>query len=145
MSKEEIAAASLSGHTMNCAQSVLTAFCEDLGMEKSQALKVALAFGGGMGGTGQTCGAVTGAYMVIGLRLGSKEREGIREDLHRLVEDFNNKFTALHGSTDCNVLLGCEVNTPEGRARARENGLFDSVCPDLVRDSARILEEMGEN
>ena len=50
---------------MNCAQSVLTAFSDELGLDRNTALRLARGFGGGMGRTGKTCGAVTGAYMVI--------------------------------------------------------------------------------
>jgi C_GCAxxG_C_C family probable redox protein len=142
MNKGDIAAANLAGHTLNCAQSVLMAFCEDLGLEKSQAFKVALAFGGGMGGTGKTCGAVTGALMVMGLKLGSREKEVSRETLDSLVKEFKNRFAALHGSTECNDLLGIEINTAEGSRLAHEKGVFDTICPKLVRSSAEILEEM---
>ena len=54
-------------HRINCAQTVITTFCEELGLDRAIALQVANGFGGGMGRTGRTCGAVTGAYMVLGL------------------------------------------------------------------------------
>jgi C_GCAxxG_C_C family probable redox protein len=68
MTKAESAEATMESGKMNCAQSVINAFCEDLGLDRSLALRLALGFGGGMGHTGQTCGAVSAAYMVINLR-----------------------------------------------------------------------------
>ena len=46
---------------LNCAQSVLLAFAEELGLDPEKGLKMASSFGGGMGAMGLTCGAVTGA------------------------------------------------------------------------------------
>ncbi|HSW58528.1 MAG TPA: C-GCAxxG-C-C family (seleno)protein, partial [Dehalococcoidales bacterium] len=53
---------------MNCAQSVLLAFCEELGLDRATALRLTMGFGGGMGHTGGTCGAVVGAYLIFGLQ-----------------------------------------------------------------------------
>ena len=52
----------------NCAQSVLFSFCDDLGMDKDKALKIACGFGAGMGRKEEVCGAVTGGIMVIGAK-----------------------------------------------------------------------------
>ena len=49
----------------NCAQAMLGAYAEELGLDRAQALKVATGFGGGMGRMGGTCGVITGAYMVL--------------------------------------------------------------------------------
>ena len=43
----------------NCAQSVLSAFAEDLGLKEETSLLLASAFGGGMR-MAATCGALTG-------------------------------------------------------------------------------------
>src|SRR5512137_215585 len=51
----------------SCAQALLAVYGPELGMDRQTALKVAGGFGGGMGRMAGTCGAVTGAYMVIGL------------------------------------------------------------------------------
>jgi C_GCAxxG_C_C family probable redox protein len=53
----------------NCAQSVLIAFAAELGLSDNDSLKVACAFGGGIGRQQLTCGAVTGAAMALGLRV----------------------------------------------------------------------------
>ena len=55
------AAAQCFNETFNCAQAVFSAFARELGLDREMALKTAAAFGGGMAGTGATCGAVTGA------------------------------------------------------------------------------------
>jgi C_GCAxxG_C_C family probable redox protein len=126
---------------MNCAQSVLTAFSDELGLDKANALKLARGFGGGMGRSGKTCGAVTGAYMVIGLAESKAAREGV-EAVYARVREFNERFIGLHGSTSCTELLNCDLSDPEELARARSEGIFASVCPCFVKDAVEILEKM---
>jgi C_GCAxxG_C_C family probable redox protein len=140
MTRAETAFTVMAESKMNCAQAVLTAFCEELGLDRATALKLARGFGGGMGRSGKTCGAVTGAYMVLGLREPKDAREGI-EAVYAQVNDFNRKFTELNGSTECKALLGCDINTPEGLARARAEGLFTKVCPGFVRAAVELLDE----
>ena len=52
----------------NCAQSVALPFCEELGMPKQAAMKALEGFGAGMGDRMQTCGALSGAVFVAGLK-----------------------------------------------------------------------------
>ena len=51
---------------LNCAQSVLSAYGEILGLDGKYIKAVSSGFGKGMGGAQKTCGAVSGAIMVIG-------------------------------------------------------------------------------
>jgi len=64
MSRSEEALALFSSG-FSCSQAVCAAYAEDLGMKRSDALRVAAGFGGGIGRTGGTCGAVSGAIMVL--------------------------------------------------------------------------------
>lgn len=59
----------------NCAQSVFYSFCDDLGFEKSTALKIACGFGAGMGRKEEVCGAVTGGIIVISAKYGRVEKD----------------------------------------------------------------------
>jgi C_GCAxxG_C_C family probable redox protein len=144
MPRSENARLNMVESKMNCAQSVLTAFSDGLGLDRMTALKLARGFGGGMGRTGKTCGAVTGAYMVIGLSEGKTAREGI-EAVYATVREFDKRFIEIHGSTCCTQLLDCDLSTIEGLARARKEGLFSNLCPDFVKDAVEILESMEEN
>jgi C_GCAxxG_C_C family probable redox protein len=130
----------------SCSQAILATYGEKLGLDRETALRVAGAFGAGMGRMGETCGAVTGALMVIGLKHGKTraEDEASKEKAYALVKEFVEKFTARNESIVCRELLGCSLGTPGGLAVARERGLFKTVCPKLVRDAAEILEEIVE-
>ena len=71
-------AASRFDEGFNCAQSVLSAFSRQFGMDDDAALKIACGFGGGLGRTGDVCGAVCGAVMVTGMKYGMTHAEDIK-------------------------------------------------------------------
>jgi C_GCAxxG_C_C family probable redox protein len=128
----------------NCSQAILSSFCEQFGLNEKLALKIATGFGGGMH-INSTCGAVTGAFMVLGLKYGNIEQnKDAKEKTYRKVVQYAKKFSVRNGSVKCHDLLGCDITTLEGVQKAREKGVFSSICPKLVRDAAEILEEMLE-
>jgi C_GCAxxG_C_C family probable redox protein len=124
----------------NCAQAVLTSCCETVGLDRETALKVAGAFGGGMGRLGEVCGAVSGAFMLIGLKYGKYQigDNQAREKTDAMAQRFATEFQALHGSLRCADLLGEAPQTPEARQRVAGN--MKKVCPELIRDAVTIIE-----
>ncbi len=129
-----------------CSQALLSTYGTRLGLDRELALKVSAAFGGGMCRMAETCGAVTGAFMVIGLRHGhtrAADEEALEKTV-RLGRELVAQFESRHGSVLCKDLLGCDISTTEGRAFARDNKLFDTICPELVRGAAEILEQVLE-
>jgi C_GCAxxG_C_C family probable redox protein len=128
----------------SCSQAVFSAYAEQLGLDCGIALKISGGFGGGMGRLALTCGAVTGAFMAIGLKYGTIDAEDkeTKEKAYALVREFADRFRSRHGSITCQELLGCDISKPEGEKVAREQGLFKTMCPRLVRDAAEILEEI---
>ena len=127
----------------NCSQAVLAAYSECFGLGCDKAFSVAAGFGGGMRMAG-TCGAVTGAFMVLGLKNGSAGTEDKDKKLktYEMVQEFTKKFESRNGSTLCKDLLDCDISTDEGMLAANEKGLFSTVCPKMVREAAEIIEEM---
>jgi C_GCAxxG_C_C family probable redox protein len=131
-----------------CSQAILATYGEPLGLPREQAIKLAEGFAGGMAGLGETCGAVTGALMVIGLKHGRTRPDDVEAKMatNRRVREFLRQFEARRGSVKCRDLLGCSIDTPEGLQAARDRKLFTTVCPGFVRDAAEILEAvLAEN
>jgi C_GCAxxG_C_C family probable redox protein len=128
----------------NCSQAVFSVFADDLGLEEETALRIAAGFGGGMGRMAETCGAVTGAIMVLGLRHGTAttDREA-KEQAYQQVAELVQRFKARNGTVICRGLLGCDLSTPVGLQRAYDENLFTTLCPKFVRDAVEVLEEMG--
>jgi C_GCAxxG_C_C family probable redox protein len=132
----------MAANRVNCCQGVLTTFCEELGLDRSLALKLAMGFGGGMGRGGLTCGAVTGAYMVIGLKQAQVNSE-TKERVYAMVRDFGQEFARIYGSTECRKLLGYDLSQPEEYAQVKAKGLFSTFCPRMVAGAIEILEKMS--
>ena len=143
MNKKELATTCFKSG-FNCSQSVLSTFSPALGLEQMQAYRVAAGFGGGMGRRGATCGAVTGAFMVIGLMYGAVDGndKAAREKAYGKVNEFADKFIARNSALLCNDLLGVDISTPTGREFARKEGRFESLCPKFIGDATEILEEI---
>jgi C_GCAxxG_C_C family probable redox protein len=144
MSKAKDAAAIMHAHRINCAQSVMSVFSQQLGLDLDTGLRVAMAFGGGMGRTGNTCGAVTAAYMALGLAqtMSPDNPRDTIDKTYELVRNFNEKFIAKHGSLLCRELLGCDMSQPGGIEEARDKDLFANLCPNLVHDAVQIAEDL---
>lgn len=131
----------------NCAQAVLAGFAEGFHLKRRDALRVAGALGGGMAHTGQTCGAVTGGLLVLGLRFGKTEPEdnAARERAVAKGAEFLETFREAHGSCDCRALTGFDFTQPGQSEAARESGVFRTLCPKLVASAAEILEGLLED
>jgi C_GCAxxG_C_C family probable redox protein len=128
---------------LSCSQAVLGAYCEKFGLDKETAYKISSGFGGGMH-LDQACGAVTGAFMVIGLKFGRTRADDIDAKMKTIkaTREFAEKFKARHGSIGCTELIGCNVSTLEGYEEAKKKNLFGEVCPEFVKSAMEILEEI---
>ena len=111
----------------NCAQAVLHTYSDKAGIDEAQAMNIANAFGGGMGNTEGTCGALVGAGIVLGLVNKDKVKS------MRQMRQIMTRFQELNGATQCRLLKG--IGT----------GKVLRECPDCVADAARLLEEALEN
>ncbi len=124
----------------NCAQSVLSAFADRAGISAEHALRVAGPFGGGIARTGEVCGALSGALMVLGLLYG-QDRAEAKEQIYAIAREFSEQFRRRHGSILCRELLHHDISTPEGLQAAREQNAFATVCPFVVEVTARAVDQ----
>ncbi|MEI8242043.1 MAG: C-GCAxxG-C-C family protein [bacterium] len=141
--KHSDAAAAAFAQGLSCSQAVLSVYAEEHGLTQVAAAKIAAGFGGGMGRMAQTCGAVTGAYMVIGLKHGTTTGDLVaKEKTYQLVRTFAGRFKEKNGALACKDLLGCDISTSDGLEKMKNLGLHGKVCTQLVRDACELLDEM---
>jgi C_GCAxxG_C_C family probable redox protein len=121
---------------------VLSTYGRRFGLDRETGLRMAGTFGAGMARTGGTCGAVTGALMVIGLKHAKTQPgdDDSRELTYSLAQEFMDAFTERNKSLLCRELLGVDVSTAEGMAAVRQKDLFATICPRFVQDAGEILE-----
>jgi C_GCAxxG_C_C family probable redox protein len=124
-----------------CAEAMLSAGCEALGVEGDVVPEVAYGLAGGVGLQGRTCGLLLGAAMALGVGLGPggeypQNLMRVCEEVRGLCADFEERF----GTSTCRELCGLDLTTPEGRKELKE-----SVKPDKCRlyaeETARMLAE----
>jgi C_GCAxxG_C_C family probable redox protein len=143
MGKAEEAIAIFKGGC-NCSQSVLSVFAGEFGLDKMTVLKIASGFGGGIGHMGQTCGAVSGAVMVIGLKnnMAPEKTFDFNSNNYAVIGRLVEEFKKRNGTVVCRDLIGFDFSDAEAYRKARKEGLFFTVCPKLISDAVQILEEI---
>lgn len=107
----------------NCAQALLCTYYDLAGLDEETARNLGSAFGLGMGNMEGTCGAITGAGMV--LSLASDDRVKAIRGMKKIM----NKFQLRNGATQCKMLKGVDT------------GNVLRECSDCVADAAEFLEE----
>jgi C_GCAxxG_C_C family probable redox protein len=125
----------------SCSQAVCAAFAEDFGVDRDTALRLSCGFGGGMAHTGNTCGAVTGALMVIGMKYGRTAIDDLaaKEKTYAVVHEFITEFLRRNHAVGCTDLIGHNLCDPKELAIARKDDLFHTKCTKYVRDAGEIL------
>lgn len=128
----------------NCAQKVFGAFCEDYGVPRKLGIQMAAALGGGLR-AGESCGALVGALLVVGLKYGTADSN---DNVQRAICDEKAKevafkFREMNGSIACRDLLGIDTSVGDNRSKAKEMGLFNDICPKIVESIVEFLEEAG--
>lgn len=118
----------------NCAQSVTLPFCEELGIDPVVISRAAEGFGGGMGGFKLTCGALSGAIMIAGLKLsdGNLETPRSKKSTYTAANEIGAKFEELCGSTLCPVIKGIK------------SGQVLKSCNDCIAIGIKLAEEIGK-
>jgi len=146
MENKEDKAIGLFKSGLNCAQAVLTAYSDDLDFDNKLALSISCGFGGGMGRLQETCGAVTGSFMVMGIYNCNKysDNKARKDATYLMIQRFSDKFKTIHGAIDCKSLLNCDLKTEEGQRFHKENNQSQVICEKCISDAIKIIEELKE-
>ena len=128
----------------NCAQSVVGAFQDLLGMDEKQAMAMAGGFGGGVGGShAELCGAVSGGVLVLGLltpHTDSADKEGKRR-IYAVAKEFRSRFDAVFGLTRCGELLKARPGVTE-RNSASACLVVTAHCDNMIVTAVELVEQM---
>lgn len=115
----------------NCAQAVVCAYCDLLGVDEKEAFKMAEAFGFGMGTMG-TCGAVSAMAALVGMKMsdGNLDNPETKKQCYKKIKEMTNRFKDMNKSIICAEIKG--VN----------GGTVLRSCDGCIEDAAKIVEEM---
>ena len=127
---------------INCSMQVVREKAEELGLDKELGMRIAAPFGGGML-RGDTCGAVTGALILIGMKYGHSN-ENDAENYRTVCEkatQFLEQFQARNKTLICRELIGYDFSQGESE-KAAESGIMIKKCPKLIQDALEILDDI---
>ena len=126
----------------NCSQSVFCSLSNFTGLDEDTSLKIATAFGAGIGRNQKVCGAVTGAIMAIGMKhgMGLEGNKEAKEHACDLTNEFIAEFKRKHQEIGCLELIGADMHTDEGNEKIEKENLFETRCARFVIDAAEIAE-----
>lgn len=123
-----------------CSQSVLLAFSSHFNVDDRTAKLISSTFGGGMGRLRQTCGAVTGGFMVLGLAMGNEQPHDMDTKLHayQKVRELNKLVVEMHGTSNCKEIL--QKWATEAEVEQRQHHKI--ICRRVVGDVAALVYEI---
>ena len=126
---------------VDCSQAVFSEFAPQFGIDKVTALKIAAIFGCGMC-EGETCGAVVGALMSLGLKYGQgyDADRGKKNLMLEKAGKFKKMFSDKYGSCICREMLGYKL--PEEMDQIKAENKFETVCSHAVVDACRICTDI---
>lgn len=119
----------------NCSQAVVCAYAEVYGVEEVIAFRMAQGFGGGIGGSGGICGAVSGMVMVASLQTCPKQdiNHPSKQHTYQKVKAMVEAFRIRNEYINCSDLLKYKNTTLVDGKKA--------CCQKCVSDCCDIIEE----
>jgi len=115
----------------NCAQAVACTYCDLAGIDEELIFKLTEGFGAGMGSMGCTCGAVSGAIALAGMKnsKGSGNPTS-KAETYQISKKILKKFEEMNGSVVCKELKGIDTKK------------VLRSCDGCIQDAAKIIEEI---
>lgn len=125
-----------------CSQSVAMAYADVMGMTRSQAARVSIGFGAGVGRMRGNCGAFSAAVMVCGFLEQAGDTPQGRGAVYARVQEVHREFVARCGTVSCAELLRrhpkADLPVPEERCPAY---YASRPCARVILQACRVIEE----
>ena len=114
----------------NCAQAVACTYCDLVATDEETMFRMTEGLGLGMGGMQGTCGAVTGACILAGMKnsTGNLEQPDSKLSTYKLSREIVHQFEEKNQSSVCKELKGVET------------GVMLRSCQDCIKDAAKLVE-----
>lgn len=126
----------------DCAQSVICAMRDRMNGNVDDILKSVSCMGMGLL-RGSVCGAILGAYAVIGLKYGSEKPDFSAKGLTLIKrEEFMTEFCKKYNGMTCPELMGLDIRKNDENIKAFQDGVYMDHCPRMCLDIVDILERI---
>jgi len=128
-----------------CSESCLMALAACQGVQSPLIPRIATGFGAGVGRSGETCGAVTGAVMGLSIRYGRDRAEPIKDRRpYWYATELLKRFREEHGEIRCPALLGLDIAKPEDYEEFNRRNLWVNSCTRYILSATGIARDMIE-
>ena len=129
----------------NCAETAAWALSSYWNLDIKIAAVTGL--GGGISRTGATCGALTGAIIALGYKVGRVDPadDEKKQLCYRLGRQAMDKFAQDMGATACKDIIGFVLGEPGGAEKYAAGGFKDGKCKDAVEAAVRAAIEAGDS
>lgn len=126
----------------SCSEAIMLTYAPRLGLDPALSVKLASGFGGGMGISGEVCGALSAACMVIGLRFGTDQVDDsyTRQRTYMLVQELLERFRSEAGAVQCRELCFARLQKGESFADVRKLDLPAKLISLTVEALEQILK-----
>ena len=125
-----------------CSESVLLAISEYLEIRNELIPKIATGFGAGLGGRGLVCGAISGAIMALGLKLGRNTVNKQKMNPYSFAFEFLERFKKEFGHVMCRELTGCDFTTDAGRKKYVNEKLWETKCRQYIGSATAMVFDL---
>lgn len=132
----------------NCAQTSFLALQEQFELQDGAILKALTPFPG-LAARGETCGAVTGCLMALGLVFGRERLDDMPGFLAALAPagEFCRLFASQHGSTMCGEILAAQLGRKFNLADQKEMAAYIAAggpekCLAVVNNAVRFAAKL---
>jgi C_GCAxxG_C_C family probable redox protein len=133
--------------TYNCAQTSFAALRDVFRLEDGGIFRALTPFPA-LAGRGETCGAVTGCLVVVGLAYGLKEddigKANVEHSAWKKARIFCSQFAKEYTSTQCSDILMHILGSSSPESREERSAWVkrrDAKCMVLVQDAVRLTAE----
>jgi len=115
----------------NCAQAVACTYCDLADIDEDLMFKMIEGFGSGMGSMECTCGAVSGAIALAGMKNSNgSDNPTSKAETYQLSKEILKKFEEMNGTVICKELKGIDTKK------------VLRTCDGCIRDAVEIVEEI---
>jgi len=124
-----------------CSQAVLLGFADDFNLDDKTAKLISSTFGGGMGRLREKCGALTGAFMVLGLAYGNTEPLDMETKLaaYKKVREIDKLMLEKYETTMCAEILKKYVKKEDDVAQRKHHQI---ICRKVVAQAIEFVYDM---
>jgi C_GCAxxG_C_C family probable redox protein len=109
------------------------------GLDRETALKLGSGMGGGLGHSGEVCGFVSAACLLLGLKHGTDEPTA-KLTVNPICLSLCDEIVAKYGSVNCKEIIKRDIRTTEATLQAKAEGIFKDICVPCGQCVAELLE-----